>query len=262
MGDMNWHAHAGIFIHPMYVAAKFGIPLALWGETFWDISGMFSAHDYVRYNKRMAVEHCLRGYTWQDMLGEEGLTEEDLHWLKFAPDEDVQRVGLEGICIGNFFPWDSNEHTKLVTERYGFESSRQPFERTYRRMSNLDDMHENGIHDYLKFIKFGYGRASDHASKDIRGGCMSRAEGLEMVRRYDHVKPTTDLQRWLKYVDMGEKEFDETCDRFRDPRVWWIQDGQWFKADPWGGASAYGPVHLESAISDSRYAPSPSRRVA
>ena len=80
-----------------------------------------------------------------------------------------------------------------IRERYGFEFARQPFERTYRKMSNLDDMHENGIHDYLKFIKFGYGRASDHVSKDIRDGYLTRAEGIDRVRRYDHVKPRRDL---------------------------------------------------------------------
>ena len=48
------------------------------------------------------------------------------------------------------------------------------FERTYRNFSNLDDIHENGMHDYLKFIKFGYGRATDHASKDIRANKITR----------------------------------------------------------------------------------------
>ena len=27
----------------------------------------------------------------------------------------------------------------------------------------------------------------DHASKDIRTGYMSREEGIEMVRKYDHI---------------------------------------------------------------------------
>ena len=43
-------------------------------------------------------------------------------------------------------------------------------------------MHENGIHDYLKFVKFGYGRGTDHSCKDIRAGKMTREEGIEMVR--------------------------------------------------------------------------------
>jgi hypothetical protein len=101
-------------------------------------------------------------------------------------------------------------------------------------------MHENGIHDYLKFVKLGYGRATDHSSKDVRSGHMTRDRAIEMVRQYDHVKPRRDLDRWLTYVDITEEEFDATCDSFRDPRVWWIEDGEWWKDNIWGKPSSYG----------------------
>jgi hypothetical protein len=87
-------------------------------------------------------------------------------------------------------------------------------------------MHENGAHDYLKFIKFGYGRATDHACKDVRAGLMTRARAIELVNHYDPIKPR-DLQRWLKYVGMTEDEFDRIADTFRDPRVWWMENGRW-----------------------------------
>ena len=120
-----------------------------------------------------------------------------------------------------------------MAEEYGFQAANKPFERTYRMFSNLDDMHENGIHDYLKYIKFGYGRASDHASKDVRSGSMSREEGIEMVRKYDHVK-SSDLGRWLDYVDMNEVDFDNIADQFRDPRVWRKNsNGEWVKDNIW-----------------------------
>ena len=94
-----------------------------------------------------------------------------------------------------------------------------------------------------KFLKFGYGRGSDHASKDIRTGYLTREQGIEMVRKYDHVV-SDDLYYWLKYVEMSEEEFWSTADTFRDSRVWWIQGGEWWKDNIWGGSSAYGKVHL------------------
>ena len=109
--------------------------------------------------------------------------------------------------------------------------------------SNLDDMHENGIHDYLKFVKLGYGRSSDHVCKDIRNGRMTREEGIEMVRKYDGVKPRRDLERWLNYVGMSEEEFDIICDTFRDRRVWSIENDQWVKDTAWGERTAFGYVH-------------------
>lgn len=234
MGDMNWHNHAGINIVPMIAAVKLGIPTVVWGETPWDISGMFSPDDYVEYNKRMVYEHDLRGYKPEDMIGQEGISAKDLHWLQMPSDEEFARVGVRGIYIGNFFKWDPNAQTKIIMEQCDWEPARLPFERTYRTMSNLDDMHENGIHDYMKYIKFGYGRASDHASKDIRTGYMDRSKGIEMVRKYDSVKPMRDLSRWLNYVGMTENEFDAIADRFRDPRVWTkTAQGKWVKDEIW-----------------------------
>ncbi len=245
MGDMNWHAHCGIMTYPIQVAVRYGVPLMIWGETAWDISGMYEPDDMVEFSARVRHEHALRGYEWYDMLNDskEPLREKDLSWAKYPSDEDILRVGVRGLYIGNFFKWDPNQHSRMVQEKYGWKAADRPFERTYRKVSNLDDRYENGAHDLLKFIKFGYGRASDHASKDIRTGYMTREQGIEMVRKHDHVV-SQDLYYWLEYVGMSEDEFWATADRFRDPRVWWIQDGQWWKDNVWGEPCAYGDVHL------------------
>jgi len=245
MGDMNWHAHCGIMTYPVQAAVRFKVPLMIWGEIAWDISGMFEPDDFVEFSARVRHEHALRGFEWHDLTGDpaEPLTERDFAWAKYPSDADILKVGVRGLYIGNFFKWDPNRHTEFVQEKYGFKVSSMPFERTYRTGSNLDDRYENGAHDLLKFIKFGYGRASDHASKDVRTGYMTREEGIAMVRKHDHVV-SRDLAYWLDYVGMSEDEFWATADAFRDPRVWWIEDGAWWKHNIWGEPSAYGPVHL------------------
>jgi hypothetical protein len=81
---------------------------------------------------------------------------------------------------------------------------------------------------------------------------MTREQGVAMVRRYDHVKPRRDLERWLDYVDMTEARFDYVCDTFRDRRVWRIEDGQWVKDNLWGTPSAYGPVITEERSTTGR----------
>lgn len=232
MGDMNWHNHAGILAIPTQAALRFQTPLFIWGESPWDISGMHSPDDYAEFNKRMVFEHDMRGFSRSDMIGKGGLTERDLRWCKMPSDEEFAANKLRGIYIGNFVPWDPISQTNLIIDKYDWEPARQPFERTYRNFSNLDDMHENGIHDYMKWIKFGYGRCSDHASKDIRTGHISRDDGINLVEQFDHVKPYRDLNRWLSYVDMTEDEFDRIADTFRDQRVWSKnQKGNWVKDD-------------------------------
>ena len=244
-GDMNWHNHAGLSSVPVNMAVKLNIPLLIWGEQGRvDIGGQYSINDLVEMTARDTLEHFKRGYDWNSVTDEglkklgredlcEGLTEKDLFSYKYPNMEDIARVGVRGLYLGNYIEWDANKQTDFVQKNFGFKISPQPFERTYRRMSNLDDMHENGIHDYLKFIKWGYGRATDHASKDIRLGVMTREQGVEIVKERDHIK-SKDLQRWLEYVDMTEEEFDRVCDTFRDPKVWWQDEtGNWLKDNIW-----------------------------
>jgi len=229
MGDMNWHNHAGLRIIPVKSAIQFKVPLFIFGEVSWDISGMFSVDDYAEYNKRTVLEHDMRGFTIKDFDGEQGLTTKDLKWYQFPSDEDYENNKLKGIYLGNFVKWDPYKQTKIMQDLYQWKESSNSFERTYRKISNLDDMHENGIHDYLKYIKFGYGRCSDHASKDIRMGYISREEGIKLVKKYDHVKPIKDLKRWLNYVNITEEEFDKHADTFRDERVWHKKNKNWVK---------------------------------
>lgn len=249
MGDMNWHGHAGIFTYPIRVAVQQNIPLMIWGEHgFMDLGGMHSYNDLVEFTYRYRHEHCLRGYEWTDFLDaapdyEEKLTKQDLIAWNYPSDEEIAKVGVRGIYISNYFKWDANEHGPLMVEKYGFKEAEEPFERTYRRMSNLDDMHENGIHDYMKFVKFGYGRATDHVCKDIRAGLLTREQGIEIIMKMDPIK-SKDLNRWLPYVGWAQEKFDQVADKFRDPRVWWIKDGEWWKDNITGVPSSYGKVNL------------------
>ena len=111
-------------------------------------------------------------------------------------------------------------------------------------------MHENGAHDYLKFLKFGYGRGTDHSSKDIRLGYMSREEGIEMVKKYDHVRPTIDLKRWFEYTGISEDKFNIYADGFRDPRIWFIKNNKWYKKNSWGDESSFGEIHLDKKLQE------------
>ncbi len=245
MGDMNWQNHCGIFSAPIQVAVNFKIPLIFWGEINWDISGMFDPNDYIEFSARVRHEHDLRGYEWNDFMNDpiDNLEEKDMIWAKYPSDAEILKVGTRGLYIGNFYKWDPNKHTTLMKDLYDWQQARQPFERTYRMFSNLDDRYENGIHDLMKFIKFGYGRCSDHASKDIRTKYLTREQGIEMVKKYDHVV-SSDLYHWLDYVKMSEDEFWIIADSFRDPRIWWIEGNKWYKDNIWGDPSSFGDVAL------------------
>lgn len=230
-GDMNWHNHSGIFSAPIQVAVNYNIPLMFWGEHGWtELGGMLSNHDFPEFTYRYRVDQNLRGYDWDDFLNDktEKIKESELELFKYPSDEKIKKLGLRGIFIGSYDKWDTEKNIKLVKKKYGWIERKIPFDRTYRKTSNLDDMYENGVHDYMKYIKFGYGRATDHASKDIRAGRISRSLGIKMVKKYDHIEPK-DLNYWLKYVSRDKKWFYKIADRFRSKKVWIKENNKWVK---------------------------------
>jgi len=64
----------------------------------------------------------------------------------------------------------------------------------------------SGVHDYAKFIKRGFGRATDHVNADVRAGLLSREEGFELAKKYDPQRPDA-LDYYLKITGLTEEEF-------------------------------------------------------
>lgn len=232
MGDMNWHNHVGIATLPFQVACEKKIPFVIYGEHgYADLGGQFSARDKIEWTYRHRLEHFARGYDWKYMVGLMGIRERDMSLYRYPSDTELFTLDVRGIFLSNYTVWDGNKNAEIAGS-YGFVPSDVASKRTYRRVSNLDDIHENGLHDYLRWIKFGYGRCTDHASKDIRSGLITRNEGVELVKQYDHQVPD-DLERWLQYVGVRASTFHRVADTFRDRRVWKPTNKGWIKKNVW-----------------------------
>jgi hypothetical protein len=87
---------------------------------------------------------------------------------------------------------------------------------------NLDNVH-TGIHDYFKFLKYGFGRATDFACLHLRRGRLTREDALQLVKMHDGKFPWTYLgvpiQEVLNEMDMPIEEFVAICDRFTNKRL-------------------------------------------
>ena len=82
---------------------------------------------------------------------------------------------------------------------------------TFTDFDSLDDKIDN-VYYYMQFIKFGFGRAVRDASRMIHNGHMTREEGLELARKYDHEFPRTYFEDVLGYMGMHENEFHKIVD--------------------------------------------------
>lgn len=232
VGDVTWHYHAGIMTFPIRASIQYDVPLIVWGEEgFSELVGMHNHDDFVEFTKKKRQEHSMRGFEPEDLLEEPDcpLTPYDLAPFFYPSDEELERVGARGIYLSNYLPWDARSQTEFVIKELGFESA-QSRDRTFNIHSKTDDIHANGLHDYLKFLKFGYGRATDDAANEIRHGRMSREQGIDMVMQFDDVRPY-DMDIFLQKAGMTEAELMALVEPMRDPAIWQRQNGSWARRD-------------------------------
>ena len=87
---------------------------------------------------------------------------------------------------------------------------------------NLDN-YQTGIHDYFKFLKYGFSRATDVANLFIRRGRISRNEALDIVKRTDGLFPWSYLGKPIKEIiepiDISLDQFIDICDRFTNKKL-------------------------------------------
>jgi len=257
VGDLTWHYHAGIRTLPFQVAVKYKIPLIVWGEHgFAELTGIVTLEDMVEFTKWTRQEHDMRGFEPEDLINEEsGITWRDVVPYQYPPDEAIEELGVRGIYLSNFVPWNAKEQAELMIRDYGFAPYTGKRDRTFLLYGKTDD-HANDVHDYLKYLKFGYGRATDDASMEIRHGRMTREEGVEMVRRYDHVRPRT-LDTYLKFLGLTEEEFYDWIEPLRDLDIWEKNArGEWVAKD-----SVVNHVH-DPGVEAARVPQSPDRTFA
>lgn len=223
VGDISWPEHVGIFTIPVRAAVQFNVPLIVWGENSQnEYGGPATAAENNVLNRRWLEEFGgLLGMRVSDLLGMDGITASNLITYTYPTDEELARVGVTGLFLGHYMPWDGLANT-LIAQANGFVSYGKTVEGSMVNYENLDN-HQTGIHDYFKFLKFGFGRATDLACLHVRRGRITRTDAIEIVRRRDGSFPWEylgkSLEDILRPLEMGVDEFIQICDRFTNKKI-------------------------------------------
>jgi len=223
VGDISWPEHVGIFTIPVRAAVQFNVPLIIWGENSQNEYGGPATDCNNPVLDRGWLEQFggLLGLRVSDLGGLEGIRTQDLIPYTYPSNEDLQRVGVTGIFLGYFLPWDGYSNA-LIAQAHGFTTLQTTVEGSLVNYENLDN-YQTGIHDYFKFLKFGFGRATDIACLHLRRGRISRADALDMLKLHDGKFPWSylgkPLAEILEPLDLTVDEFIKICDRFTNKKL-------------------------------------------
>ena len=220
LGDFQWPEHLGIFAVPVQIAVKYNIPLIIWGE-----------NPQFEYGKPTDIsKEILLDKEWNEKNGgyfldkikprdmtKYGFKLKDLKPYIYPSDEEIKKVGVNAIFLGSYIKWDIFKQLELV-KKLGFSEDTDIREGTYDSWENLD-VKFTSFHDYFKFLKFGFGRATDHASIEIRLGRITREKGLELVKKHEGRIPVKYLDEFLKQAEISYEEFIIICEKYTDKKL-------------------------------------------
>ena len=218
VGDISWPEHVSIFTTPIQVAVNFNIPLVIWGENPQNEFGGPAASQDNNILDRDWLEEFggLIGLRVDDMVGYDGIKRKDVEMFIYPEDENLKKVGVTGLFLGYYLPWEGYNN-KLIAQANGFESYGKTVEGHFVDYENLDNC-QAGLHEYLMYLKFGYGRATAQASMDIRRGRVTREDAAKAVVKLEGMYPVSFLGKKLKDIlgDIGmtKEHFDEICDQY------------------------------------------------
>ncbi len=219
MGDISWPEHLTIFTIPMRIALQTGVRLVVWGENpEYEYGGPAEfANSFYKKTRRWMEEFSgMQGMRVSDLAGVDGITRRDLIQYTYPDVDALEEAGVVGIYLGMFFPWDGVSNA-WIAQAYGMRTHGQAVEGSCVDYQNLDN-YQTGIHDYFMWLKYGFGRATYHASLAVRHGRISRPMAMQIVRRHDGRYPWSYLGKPLEGIldglDMTVEEFDRLCDKF------------------------------------------------
>src|ERR1051325_5254249 len=223
VGDISWPEHVGIFTIPVRAAVQYNVPLIVWGENSQnEYGGPAAAAEKNVLTRRWLEEFGgLLGLRVSDLSGTYGIEPRHLLPYQYPGDDELQRVGVTGLFLGHYLPWDGLSNA-LIAQANGFVSLGRAVEGSMVDYENLDN-HQTGVHDYFKFLKFGFSRATDIACLHVRRGRITREDALHVVRPRDgrfpwpyRGKPLADI---LEPLDMSVDAFVKVCDRFTNKKI-------------------------------------------
>lgn len=156
------------------------------------------------------------------------ITEKDLYFYKIPPVEDMIAMGTKAIFLQYYVKeWSQVTNADFAVARglTGRSGDLHDLGR-YRRYTALDSDLQIP-NQMIKYLKFGFGYATDEICYDIREGRFDRESGKWYVNEYDGKCGEQYIEAACRYLSITKEEFWQVVDRYVNRDLFEKKDGKW-----------------------------------
>jgi len=206
-GDFCWHCHTGIYGHTMQIALRYNVPLLLWGESIAEYMSYYTYEEMEQVDKDRFDKIMSMGITANDMCKalEGKYDKRDLYPFTYPDPAELEKIGCKSVCLGNYIEWNTRRNAEVIKQELGWKGHEVegiPPQYDYEKI----ECKWQGVRDYCKFVKRGFGRTNHLCAIDVRNNVLTTSEALVLNETYDGKRPKT-LDLFLKTLNITEDEF-------------------------------------------------------
>jgi N-acetyl sugar amidotransferase len=189
-------------------------PLIWWGENPSVMLGdMKVSGESPSDGNRLKYSNTLDGGNIDWML-ECGFSKNQLIQFQYPTDEEMKRAGIRIVFLAHFWR-DFTPFTNGNLASLRGLSVRRPTTSNadFWGTSMLDEDFMT-LNMMIKWLKFGFGKASDNVNEEIRVGRISRLDGIKLVEQFDGKCSKDIILKFCNYLEITETEFWRVVDSF------------------------------------------------
>jgi len=198
---------------PLEMAGRFGCGLVFYGE---DGEVEYGGSQETEVVPAISPEYVKRVYFeagYDTVLQNSGLPKNKLRFFEFPSEGLFAGHPPQRFNWSYFENWDPYRNYLVAKEFCGLKEAEQSNAGTFTNFAQ-NDQFLYALHTYLMYLKFGFGRANQDASIEVRRGAMDRDQAVELVRIYDGAYPEEFEELYLEYFEMTPDEFHNTLNRW------------------------------------------------
>ena len=218
----NWckATEMALFSGVPQIAIDKGIKLILWGENATlQVGDMNMLGDSIWDGSNMVNSNTLAGgdLTWfREVAG----SDKTLTPYKFPSKKALQQAGVHTVFLGPAWEDWSAEMNSTVAMAHGLSIRQDDPKNTGDLLcTSMIDEDWTIVNNLLKFYKLGFSRGTEQANMLIRGGQITRQDGIAMAENYDEACGDEYIQSFCRYIDVTEDEFWAVVRKFAHPQL-------------------------------------------
>jgi N-acetyl sugar amidotransferase len=214
----NWarSTELALFSGVPQLAIKYNIPLIFWGEnpalTLGD-TGTLSREGW--NGNKLKNMNTLSGGSYEWLLEGTDIKRNQIFPYIYPSIDEYQSINLQIIFLSHILTDWNLRLNGIISGLRGLDYRKDNPKNT-QDLFGFTSLDEDFVivNQRIKYLKYGFGRATDYVNEAIRNSEITREEGIEIVQEYDGRCSKNYINEFCNYLGISTKLYNQVIRKY------------------------------------------------